>query len=72
MNLIELKSKVEIIISDIKNNGIYPKENNLIDYKLKLNITSSKSNIEIFLMNFAKDIISFSNTDGGIILIGIK
>jgi hypothetical protein len=72
MNLIELKSKVEIIISDIKNNGIYPKENNLIDYKLKLNITSSKSNIEIFLMNFAKDIISFSNADGGIILIGIN
>lgn len=72
MNLIELKSKVEIIISDIKNNGIYPKENNLIDYKLKLNITSSKSSIEIFLMNFAKDIIAFSNANGGIILIGIN
>lgn len=72
MNLIELKSKVETIILEIKNNGVFPKENNLIDYKLKLNITASKSNIELFLMNFAKDILSFSNADGGIILIGIN
>lgn len=72
MNLLELKSRVDFIISDIKNNGVYPKENNIIDYKLKLNITSSKTSVENFLMNFAKDILSFSNADGGIILIGIN
>ena len=72
MNLLELENRVNLIISDIKDNGIYPKENNIIDYKLKLNIASSKTPIENFLMNFAKDILSFSNADGGIILIGIN
>lgn len=72
MNLIELKSKVDIMISEMKNNGIFPKENNIIDYKLKLNIASAKSHVENFLMNFAKDILSFSNADGGIIFIGIS
>lgn len=72
MNLLEFENRVNLIISDIKDNGIYPKENNIIDYKLKLNIASSKTPVENFLMNFAKDILSFSNADGGIILIGIN
>lgn len=72
MNLLELKNKVDVIISEMKNNGVFPKENNIIDYKLKLNITASKSATENFLMNFAKDILAFSNADGGIILIGIN
>ncbi|OQX98074.1 MAG: ATP-binding protein [Bacteroidetes bacterium 4572_128] len=72
MNLKELKLKVDTIISDLKDNGKFPKENNLIDFKRELNISKEDSNVEIFLMNFGKDIISFSNANGGIILIGIE
>lgn len=72
MVLKELSLKVEAIIKDLKDNGRYPNENNLIDYKLELNISESKNSIENFLINFAKDILSFANSDGGIILIGIK
>jgi hypothetical protein len=72
MNVHELKINVTSIISDLKDNGRFPKENNHVDYKLKLNIATSKSDIDNFLLNFAKDIISFSNSDGGIILIGIQ
>jgi len=72
MNLKELKYKVDCIITDLKDNGVFPKENNLIDYKLSLNINSGKTQLENFLINFAKDVLSFSNGDGGIILIGIK
>lgn len=72
MNLKDLKAKVDYIITDLKDNGIFPKENNLIDYKLALNIHPTKTYLENFLINFAKDILSFSNGDGGIVLIGIK
>lgn len=72
MDLKELKDKVEVFIKDLKDNGNFPKENNLIDYKLKLNIQDNKDNLDNFLTNFAKDIIAFSNGDGGIILIGIE
>lgn len=72
MTVNELKSKVSEIIRDLKDNGIFPKENNTIDYKLKLNIDANKVAIENFIINFAKDILSFSNADGGIILIGIS
>lgn len=72
MHLQELKKKVENIISNLKDNGIFPKENNHIDYKLELKINAKKTNVENFLLNFAKDIISFSNSDGGIIFLGIK
>ena len=34
MNSEELKVKADKIVEDIKNNGIYLKENSLIDYKL--------------------------------------
>ncbi len=72
MNLQELKSRVDIIISNLKDKGVFPKENNLIDYKSEIKISPSTSHTENFLMNFAKDIISFANADGGIILLGIK
>ena len=72
MNLRDLKEKVQNIITDLKDNGRFPKENNSIDYKLKLNITSSKTSLDNFLLNFAKDILSFSNSDGGILLLGIE
>lgn len=72
MRLEELKVQVLNIIESIKNNGNYPKENNIIDYKFKLNIDSSQDEIENLFKNLAKDIISFSNGDGGIILIGFE
>ncbi|WP_305842354.1 AlbA family DNA-binding domain-containing protein [Photobacterium leiognathi] len=70
MNL--LKSKVERIIKNIKDNGDFPNENNHLDYKVTMNLSDSKKPHEVFLMNFAKDIISFANSDGGIVLLGIK
>lgn len=72
MNLNDLKGKIELIISNLKDKGEFPKENDLIDYKLELKLPKSKQPFEVFLLNFTKDIISFSNSDGGIILIGIK
>ena len=72
MNLKELKIRVEEIIKDLKDNGNFPNENHTIDYKLKLNMDSSKDALTNFMINFTKDILSFSNSDGGIILLGIK
>lgn len=72
MRLKELKEKADFIISDLKDNGNFPKENNILDYKYKLNVDSKKSAEENFLVNFAKDITSFSNGDGGIILLGFE
>lgn len=69
MNLNELKNKAKLIIDDFKNNWKLPKENNNIDYKLKLNLFSDKTNIDTFLINLWKDIISFSNWDWWIIFI---
>lgn len=72
MNIRDLNEKVQDIITDLKDNGRFPKENNSIDYKLKLNIATSKTPLENFLLNFSKDILSFSNSDGGILLLGIE
>jgi hypothetical protein len=75
MDIKELQVYVSGVIDNIKNNGSYPKENNLIDYKKELNRNDGNTSdncIEIFLKNFAKDILAFSNADGGVILIGIK
>lgn len=75
MDIKELEAYVNGIIENIKNNGLYPKENNCIDYKKELNCNPENATedcVEIFLKNFAKDILSFSNADGGVILIGIK
>lgn len=72
MNLKFLKEQVEITITNLKDHGKFPKENDLYDYKLELNFFGITNSTEIFLRNFAKDILSFGNTDGGIILLGIK
>lgn len=71
MNLQQLTEKTKLIITDLKDNGRFPKENNEIDYKRKLNITETKSPLDNFLLNFTKDILSFANSDGGILLLGI-
>lgn len=72
MTLKELKEKVDSAVAELKNHGVFPKENNLYDYKQELNFFGLTDDVEIFLRNFAKDIISFSNGNGGIILLGIK
>jgi len=72
MTLKELKEKVDTAITELKNHGVFPKENNLYDYKQELNFHSLTDEVEIFLRNFAKDILSFSNGNGGIILLGIR
>lgn len=72
MTLRELKTKVEIDIDNLKNHGVFPKENNIYDYKQELNFYSLSDEVEIFMRNLGKDILSFSNGSGGIILLGIK
>jgi hypothetical protein len=69
MKLEELKNKVKKIINNLKDNWNLPKENTSIDYKLKLNINSDKNDIDNFLINLWKDIVSFSNGDWWIIFI---
>ena len=70
MNLYTLNEEVLLIIDDIKHRGIFKKENDFIDYKKELNHFNLTDETEIFFRNFAKDIISFTNNKGGIILIG--
>lgn len=70
MTLNELSEHCHKTIENIKNHGIFPKENDLVDYKKELNFHGLSDEVEIFLRNFAKDILSFSNGKGGIILIG--
>lgn len=72
MNLKDLKELISVTIDNLKNHGKFPKENNHYDYKFELNFYGLTDSIEIFMRNFAKDILSFSNSDGGIILLGIK
>jgi len=72
MTLKELASKSEEVIKDFKDYGYVPKENNLFDYKMMLVLKEGDSELETFMKNFAKDIISFANGQGGIILIGFK
>lgn len=72
MTLKELAGKSLEVIRDFKDFGYSPKENNLFDYKMMLIINSDDSEVETFMKNFAKDIISFANGQGGIILIGFN
>ena len=72
MNLEQLTIEVNKIISDIKDNGNFRKENDLIDYKQELNHFGSTNEIDIFFKNFIKDILAFTNNKGGIILIGFS
>ena len=43
-------------LDDFKDHGNYPKENNLFDYKMMLNIKSGDSELEVFFKNFARKI----------------
>lgn len=70
MNLSLLFEEVKLIIDEIKNQGNYKKENDFIDYKKELNHFGINDETEIFFKNFVKDILSFTNNKGGIILIG--
>ena len=72
MNLKQLNEQISITIDDLKNHGKFPKENNLYDYKMEVNFYGLIEPTEIFMRNFAKDILSFSNSNGGILLLGIK
>lgn len=72
MTLKELKSQVEVAVENLKNHGIFPKENNVFDYKQELNFFGLADEVEIFMRNFGKDILAFSNSNGGIIILGIK
>ncbi|TDB63310.1 ATP-binding protein [Arundinibacter roseus] len=72
MNLKELKEQISTTIQNLKDHGKFPKENNLYDYKMELNFYGLTECVEVFMRNFAKDILSFANSNGGIILLGIK
>lgn len=72
MNLYQLNEEVLEIIDKIKNFGNFKKENDFIDYKKELNHFGITDEIEIFFRNFGKDIISFTNNKGGIILVGFN
>lgn len=72
MTLKELAEKSSEVIKDFKDYGYSPKENNLFDYKMMLVIKDGDSEVETFMKNFAKDIVSFANGHGGIILIGFN
>ena len=70
MNLHQLTTEVNDIIDKIKNFGVFKRENDFIDYKKELNHFGIINEVEIFFKNFAKDILSFTNNKGGIILLG--
>lgn len=72
MSIEELRIKADGIIDKIKNNGIYPKENTFIDFKLELKLSKDVNDITIFLRNFAKDILALANKDGGILFLGFN
>ncbi|WP_099237778.1 ATP-binding protein [Synechococcus sp. BDU 130192] len=72
MNLKELRTKAQSVMNEIRDKGSFPKENNLLDYKEKLSIKTSAPPEEVFMSNLAKDIISFANSDGGIIILGVR
>ena len=72
MNIEELKVKAENIVENIKDKGIYLKENTFIDYKLELKLNPNVGNVLIFLRKFAKDILAFANKDGGLLLLGFN
>ncbi|MGI4759547.1 MAG: RNA-binding domain-containing protein [Janthinobacterium lividum] len=72
MTLKDLRAHVDQTIATLKDHGKFPKENNLYDYKAKLNFYGLGDALEIFIRNFAKDILSFSNGNGGIIILGIN
>lgn len=71
MTFSELKELANLSVENIKNHGIFPKENQTFDYKKSLKVGTYSDPTEIFMRNFAKDIIAFANSNGGIIFLGI-
>lgn len=74
MTINDLQKEVKKFIEKYRENGFYPKENKNFDYKKELNsygLDEDKA-LDIFIRNFWKDILSFSNSDGGIIILGMK
>lgn len=69
MYIRELKEKFQDIKNQIVDHGNYQKENQFLDYKKEMSINSSKNEIENFLTNFLKDILSFANSDWWILLL---
>ena len=61
MTLKELKEQISITVDNLKNHGLFPKENNLFDYKTELNFFGITDPVDVFMRNFAKDILSFCN-----------
>ncbi|MFK2565687.1 hypothetical protein ACIXQZ_06440 [Bacteroides fragilis] len=59
MTLNELKEQIILTIRDLKDHGVFPKENHLYDYKKELNFFGINDALEIFMRNLAKDILSF-------------
>lgn len=72
MNIVELKAKADEIAENIRDKGIYLKENTFIDYKLQLKLSSDVNEVIVFLRNFAKDILAFANKDGGLLFLGFN
>lgn len=74
MRLNELREKATAFKIQYTQYGTGPNENTLFDYKKDLNLygLTKEKGLEIFMRNFAKDILSFANCDGGIIILGLK
>ena len=69
MEIKVLNEKAVKIMTDFIKNWSLPKENHNIDYKKQLNISDSYNETENLLINLWKDIISFANSEGGIIFL---
>ena len=54
MTITELRAKAEDIAEDIKNKGVYWKENTFIDYKLELKLSSGVDEVTIISQKFCK------------------
>ena len=64
---------VSYFIKRMKDDGHFSKENDYIDYKRELNISSDcRSAEDILLNNLGKDILAFMNNKGGIIFLGFE
>lgn len=72
MTLQQLKDQVSEIITNLRDHATYPKENDLVDYKMRINVVTGDQPVETFLKALAKDCISYANGQGGILLVGIE
>jgi predicted HTH transcriptional regulator len=70
MKFKDLCTKLGEVKEGIENKS-YVKENHYLDYK-KLFKTEAENLVDKFLAQFAKDILGFSNKEGGIIILGVE